>query len=316
MLNYNLWDRLYSYLYIERKFSDTTIRAYKFLFDSLCSYFAKIPFTRDNFTRFILIKKQEGLNESYLNNYIKMAKLVDKYLKRYELENYSLFKVAPHNVQTLSSQEIESLLKVKCRTKDRKELYDCLILLLATAGARITEALTLKWSHIDNSTVKFENTKNGDIRIVPIADSLYTRIKSLPNGSEYVFSMRGMPLAKSSVGTELKRRAKVAGIKTHVFPHTFRHSFITEMLKQGVSIAHIARLVGHHDLESTNQYTHLVVEDLRETIYLHPLLRKSLTIEKIGEKLKSIAMQFADPSRYNLNFSQDKEKVRLTIRLK
>ena len=57
--------------------------------------------------------------------------------------------------------------------------------------------------------------------------------------------------------------------------HLLRHSFITEMIKADAPAMKVARIVGHTDLQTTLRYTHLVVDDLKDTIEQHPLNKQS-----------------------------------------
>ncbi len=103
----------------------------------------------------------------------------------------------------------------------------------------------------------------------------------------------------------MKYRAKAAGITKRVYPHMLRHSFITELLKQDVSVAKVSRLVGHVSTEITTRvYTHLVVDDLKEASNHHPLVNGNgpKKPESNGEiKREVIIIVERYPGEFNLN---------------
>jgi integrase/recombinase XerD len=84
-------------------------------------------------------------------------------------------------------------------------------------------------------------------------------------------SQRGHRLARESVWRMVRRWTGVAGVAGHVTPHTFRHSFATHLLEGGADLRVVQALLGHASISTTQLYTHLTGERLRE-VYLraHP----------------------------------------------
>jgi integrase/recombinase XerD len=91
------------------------------------------------------------------------------------------------------------------------------------------------------------------------------------SGNALFLSMKGKPLTRAAVWKILRTVADTAGIKKSVSPHTLRHSFATHLLEGGADLRSVQELLGHADISTTQIYTHLDREYLREVIHtFHP----------------------------------------------
>ena len=77
-------------------------------------------------------------------------------------------------------------------------------------------------------------------------------------------SRRGRRLARESVWRLVRHWTEAAGVRGHVTPHTFRHSFATHLLEGGADLRVVQTLLGHASISTTQLYTHLTGERLRE----------------------------------------------------
>ena len=85
---------------------------------------------------------------------------------------------------------------------------------------------------------------------------------------------RGAPLTRVMIFYIVKQLCEAAGIKKTISPHTLRHSFATHLLQNGADLRIIQQLLGHEELSTTEIYTHLDVQDLRQAILqYHPANR-------------------------------------------
>jgi len=85
----------------------------------------------------------------------------------------------------------------------------------------------------------------------------------------------GRRIAVRTVGQIVARAAKRSGVSTPVTPHTFRHSMATHMLRNRADLRHIQAILGHSQITSTEIYTHVSLEDLKEVVRrAHPHGRK------------------------------------------
>ena len=94
------------------------------------------------------------------------------------------------------------------------------------------------------------------------------RIK--PGEDDYVFlNRRGAHLTRTRILIMVKRQAAAAGITKTISPHTLRHSFATELLRGGADLRAIQAMLGHESIATTQIYTHISNESLRQAILAH-----------------------------------------------
>ena len=151
------------------------------------------------------------------------------------------------------------------------ELRDkALILFLYATGLRISEALNVKIRDIEDGWVKVEMAKGEKQRMVPIADVALNAIKEYlqkrPCGSEYLFVNKNCnKLSRISAFNITKKYLNVS-------PHVLRHSFATALVLGGADLRVVQELLGHASLNTTQIYTHIQKENLKETVLkYHPL---------------------------------------------
>ncbi|AZN31028.1 site-specific tyrosine recombinase XerD [Flaviflexus salsibiostraticola] len=162
-----------------------------------------------------------------------------------------------------------------------------LIELLYGTGARITEALSLDVDDVDTEggSVRLFGKGNKE-RIVPLgsyaveAVSAYL-VRARPalgqkgRGTPRLFlNLLGRPLSRQSAWAVIQDAAARAGIEEHISPHTLRHSYATHLLSGGADIRVVQELLGHASVTTTQIYTAVTIETLRETYAIsHPRAR-------------------------------------------
>jgi integrase/recombinase XerD len=176
----------------------------------------------------------------------------------------------------LSRQDIDHLLDAPDPT-DRLFWRDKALLEFAYAsGVRVSELIGLKVRDLtldDGFATVFG--KGARERMVPIGRSairaieVYLREVRPPlvrdDGAGAVFlNGRGSPLSRMGVWKILQKHVKRAGIMKRVTPHTLRHSFATHLLEGGADLAAVQEMLGHSDISTTQIYTHVDREYLRE----------------------------------------------------
>jgi integrase len=143
-----------------------------------------------------------------------------------------------------------------------------IVFLLANTGLRCGEALALRWERVDLSRRLIGVwpssewcTKSGRPREVPINDELIELLRALPRRSPYVFATkRGARYARWPQRA-FDRAREAAGLRGG--PHTLRHSYATEFLARGGSLAMLAQILGHSDERVTRIYAHLRPDHLQ-----------------------------------------------------
>ncbi len=155
---------------------------------------------------------------------------------------------------------------------------------LYASGLRVSELVDLRLTnlHLDIGFLKVVGKGNKE-RIVPIgADAVkyieqylaYSRSQVQPQSKaeNIVFlNRRGGPLTRVMVFLVVKNAARIAGVEKKVSPHTFRHSFATHLIEGGADLKAVQDMLGHESILTTEIYTHLDIEYLRETVSrFHP----------------------------------------------
>lgn len=151
------------------------------------------------------------------------------------------------------------------------------------SGLRVSELINLKLSNIyfDLGYMRVDG-KGSKQRLVPLSPVSVEKIHLWlqcrnemvikPHHEDYLFlNRRGTQLTRVMIFTIIKQLAEAAGISKTISPHTFRHSFATHLLEGGASLRAIQQMLGHESIITTQIYTHLDVEFLRQEILTkHP----------------------------------------------
>ncbi|SEW11447.1 integrase/recombinase XerD [Austwickia chelonae] len=190
--------------------------------------------------------------------------------------------------KSMSTTDIERLLAAASLGDTPVALRDrALLELLYGSGARISEAIGLDIDDIDidAGTVRLRG-KGGKERVLPVGQ--YAReavgaylvrgrpqlVKGRLPGPAVFLNQRGGRLSRQSAWALLQGAAERAGLKNAVSPHTLRHSFATHMLEGGADVRVVQELLGHASVATTQIYTLVTVQHLREVYaQTHPRAR-------------------------------------------
>jgi integrase/recombinase XerC len=145
---------------------------------------------------------------------------------------------------------------------------------LYSSGLRVGELVGLNWRDIDEELgmVMVRAGKGNKDRLVPLGEPALDALKkwktAMPVAWEHdgpvITNLRGGRLTTRSVEMILQRRIEAAGVATGVTPHGLRHSFATHMLGNGADLRSIQEMLGHASLATTQRYTHVSVNHLKE----------------------------------------------------
>lgn len=188
----------------------------------------------------------------------------------------------------LTVDEIERLLYAIDHTKPQGERNKAIIETMYGCGLRVSELITLKISNINfNEGFLRIIGKGNKERLVPIGNKALNQIQiymhefrpaiSIKKGCEDILFLnrRGSKLTRVMIFTIIKDLAAIAGIKKVIGPHTLRHSFATHLIEGGADLIAVQEMLGHASVTTTEIYTHLSREYLRENILsFHPLYKK------------------------------------------
>lgn len=209
--------------------------------------------------------------------------LYHNYIEQDPSELLETPKKEHHLPDVLTVDEIDSMIAQLDMSKPESHRNRAIIEMLYGSGLRVSELVNLKLSDLYRKEgfmlITGKGNKQRLVPISPIADQwldywLEDRNK-LDIKAEYgdiVFLNRyGRQLTRAMIFTIIKTLAKQADIHKTISPHTLRHSFATHLLQNGADLRIIQDLLGHEDITTTEIYTHIEIQDLREAILkFHP----------------------------------------------
>ncbi len=292
MVKENIEKKYKNYLLLERSLSPNSIEAYMAdlakLSDFLENEDLKVEnVTLDNLQQFVAQLYDLGINARSVARIISGIKsfynflALDGYIQTDPTELLETPKIGLKLPTVLSLNEIESLMSVIDLSVKEGQRNRAILETLYSCGLRISELTKLKFSDLffDEGFIKVEG-KGSKQRLVPISHTAineinkylyYRREMKIKKGNEDVLflSNRGTPISRIMVFHFIKEYADRAGIKKTISPHTFRHSFATHLLEGGANIRAIQLMLGHEKITTTEIYTHMDREYLRQEIIEH-----------------------------------------------
>lgn len=200
------------------------------------------------------------------------------------LETPKLVKKLP---DFLSFAEIEKIIQAIDLSTPEGTRNKAIIETLYSCGLRVSELVNLKLSCLYPDLGFIKITGKGDKeRLVPIGDSalkyiaiylekIRVHISVISGNEDVVFlNRRGKKLSRVMIFMITKDLAKKAGIVKNISPHTFRHSFATHLVEGGADLRAVQEMLGHESITTTEIYTHLDREYLRDTLQqFHPAFK-------------------------------------------
>ena len=186
-------------------------------------------------------------------------------------------KVGIHLPEVLSTEEIDSIIAAIDPSTPKGKRDRAMLETLYSCGLRVSELTSLRLGDLFFGEGYIRVTGKGDKqRLVPISAmareriNLYLDYRKNRFRDEILFlNNRGCKLTRVMIFTIIKQAAQRASIDKKISPHTFRHSFATHLLQGGASIRQVQELLGHENIVTTEIYTHLNTDHLRETLEEH-----------------------------------------------
>lgn len=207
--------------------------------------------------------------------------MLEDYIRQDPTELLDSPQIGKHLPDVLTVEEIDSLIGAIDRGS-REGQRNCAILeTLYSCGLRVSELCNLKISdlYLNEGFIKVEGKGNKQ-RLVPISPRAVSELNDYflvrgekvikPGFEDYVFiSNFGKNISRIMVFHIIKELANQIGLKKSISPHTFRHSFATHLLEGGANLRAIQCMLGHESIGTTEIYTHIDRNRLREEIIEH-----------------------------------------------
>ncbi|TDW47330.1 integrase/recombinase XerD [Flavobacterium sp. 270] len=297
VMNWNRYIKDYqSYLRIERGMSKNTIENYSFDIERLCLFLevnnidiSPLKITDETLQQFIyeVAKEVNPRSQARIISGLKSFfsyLIFEDYRNDNPLELIESPKTGRKLPDTLSVEEIDSLIAVIDLSSNEGERNRAMLETLYGCGLRVSELISLKISDLffEESFIKITGKGNKE-RFVPIGkfaqryiETYQKEIRSnliIKKGFEdtLFLNRRGGQLTRAMVFTIIKSLALKVGLKKNISPHTLRHSFATHLLENGADLRSIQLMLGHESITTTEIYVHLDRSFLKEVMHsFHP----------------------------------------------
>lgn len=285
-----------AHLQLERSLSDATVEAYLNDVEKLTQYFEAIgslpapsAVTLEDIQGFLKWVSNLGMTASSqsrmvsgIRNFFRYC-LAEQVINNDPTELIDTPRLKRSLPDVLSFPEIEAMLNAIDHSKPDGQRNRAILEIMYSCGLRVSEVVNLRiaYLYLDAGFVRVIG-KGDKERLVPIGSSAvkYVRIYlterkaqvSKPGDEEILFlNKRGGKLSRVMIFLIIKDLAKKAGIQKDISPHTLRHSFATHLVEGGADLRAVQEMLGHESITTTEIYTHLDREYLRETlIRFHP----------------------------------------------
>jgi len=289
-------DDYVNFIRVEKSLSGNSVSAYKHDIEMLMEYADSIGVEPENITmsqiqEFLNHVDELGLNKRTQARILSGIRGFYKYLMIEEVididptELIEGPKIGRKLPEVLTITEIDNIEATFDLSKPEGQRNKAIVETLYSCGLRVSELINLRITDLffDQNFIRVIGKGNKE-RLVPVGAKAIKEInlylsnrnsvtQTIKSDSENIIFLnrRGSKLTREMVFTIIKKHAKLAGIKKNISPHTFRHSFATHLVEGGADLRAVQEMLGHESIQTTEVYTHLDKEFLRDTILrFHP----------------------------------------------
>ena len=285
MSSTDLIDQFLDAVWVEQGLSKNTLSAYSSdlrIFAKWLSDKSMLDVDKGDLSRFLATRYAAGIgNRSTARILSSLRRFYGYYIRENSLIiDPTLLIESPHIGRplpvTLSELDVELLLNAPEVTNTNGFRDKTMLEVLYATGLRVSELVSLKFEQISfrQGVVRIIGKGNKE-RLVPVGEEamswleaymIQARKKLLGERQcDYLFvTNRGDGMTRQAFWHIIKRHAKKAGISKVLSPHTLRHAFATHLLNHGADLRVVQLLLGHADLSTTQIYTHIARERLKE----------------------------------------------------
>src|ERR1700755_1471684 len=274
-------------VWMERGLSPNTLAAYRADLTALSRWLAErhIPMmrtSRADLQDFIAWRVHAGARPRSTARQLSSFRRFFRYLVREnEIQEDPTAQIAMPKIgrslpKSLTEEEVESLLSAPAINDPLGSRDRCMLEVLYATGLRVSELVNLRHGQVDlNQGVIRILGKGNRERLIPLGEEAMRWLTEFANGArseillerqtDYLFpTRRGDRMTRQAFWHIIKRYARKSGISKELSPHTLRHAFATHLLNHGADLRVVQMLLGHSDLSTTQIYTHVARERLKE----------------------------------------------------
>ncbi len=273
------------HLFVEKRHSPNTVDGYRRDISRFVSFQPKVSLksiSSSDIREFLLNLHNQGLSSRSIARSLSSLRSFFKYLvgesliEKNPVETLETPKTWRKLPRTLSLNEVESLLNQPDVETPLGLRDKAMLEVLYATGVRVSELISLELNDL-NLEVGFIRSygKGGKERVIPLGEVAQSCLKAYLEKSRprlaknrnlraLFISRRTMPMTRQAFWKTLKQYALKANITVPASPHTLRHAFATHLLERGADLRSVQQMLGHSDISTTQIYTHVVQERMRE----------------------------------------------------
>ena len=274
-------------LYLEnckqRNLREDTLRHYRQSYDQFFKFFdPDMPltqFSREKYEGYILYLRETMDNDISINSYLRDLittmhfLMAEGYVQQFRMKS---IRVDKHSVETYTEEELRRLLRKPNIRSCRYLEYQCWVMtnFLFSTGVRQRSLINVKVKEVDfeNAVVMISVTKNRHPLLVPMNSTLcailreFLKHRQYRSKDDYLFSnVFGQQLTKSTCYGMLYAYNKSRGVERTGI-HRYRHTFVKQWILNGGNVVALSRILGHSNLNITQNYINLLVTDLSKQV--------------------------------------------------
>ncbi len=286
-----------AYLQLEKSLSENSVDAYLHDIDKLTQFLSignseikPGDVTLQHLESFLRWISELGMTPSSQSRIISGLRNFYKYCQQEQISRtdptalLETPKLIKHLPDVLSLSEIEAIINCIDVSTSEGARNKAIIETLYSCGLRVSELVNLRLSclYFDVGYIRIIG-KGDKERLVPVGapaikyiniyrQNIRVHLAVMPGNEDILFlNRRGRKLSRIMIFIIIKDLAKQAGVTKNISPHTFRHSFATHLVEGGADLRAVQEMLGHESITTTEIYTHLDREYLRDTLQrFHP----------------------------------------------
>ncbi|HQW08009.1 MAG TPA: site-specific tyrosine recombinase XerD [Steroidobacteraceae bacterium] len=279
-------------VWMERGLSSNTLAAYRADLTALARWLTErgrdiTATTRADLMDFIAFRVQAGARPRSTARQLSSFRRFFRHLVREGVlredptAQIAMPKIGRSLPRSLSEEEVESLLNAPAIGDPLGNRDRAMLEVLYATGLRVSELVSLKHGQVNlNQGVLRVVGKGNRERLIPLGEEAVRWLVEFTRGprneilldrtTDYLFpTRRGDRMTRQAFWHIIKRYARKAGVERDLSPHTLRHAFATHLLNHGADLRVVQMLLGHSDLSTTQIYTHVARERMKELHALH-----------------------------------------------
>lgn len=267
------WDLFSIYLYTVKKLDRNNESTDRSRFNNIKRYFSVSSYDETNVHAFFsYLECERKLKPSSLNNYLKLMKHLNRYMKIEPdfLRDFSMFRAVLPEIEVLTQSEKDRIIQEAYKREYR---YGVLFETIYKLALRVSEACDLTWNDFKGNVMIIRDPKAGHPQRMPILPSLSAKIDKIERVSVHIFGPKKLGkeqkgrVHKDTVSRILKDCAREAGIMKRVHPHLLRHTSIDQFARVNNKNSFLTKSFARHKrIETTTRYIHLEEDEVRSAV--------------------------------------------------